>query len=126
MSYVIYNKQDNSVAIITSIEEESISSFYANFVRSIGGDESHYGMLQTNDHKVHTNKITVRDGSIIIGASLGPFEQLTPSEAEELRAQNEVLQLALAESIEKQEIDKVNNQIALAELVETLIIKGVL
>lgn len=49
-----------------------------------------------------------------------------PSETELLKQENAVLQLALADTIEKQEIDKISNQIALAEVIETLTIKGVL
>lgn len=44
----------------------------------------------------------------------------------EFKRENEILQMALAEAIEKQEIDKITNQLALAELMETLTIKGVL
>lgn len=43
-----------------------------------------------------------------------------------LEQEKTTLQLALAESIEKQETDKVNNQLALAELIETLSMKGVI
>ncbi|MCK1999387.1 hypothetical protein MPH47_19520 [Psychrobacillus psychrodurans] len=49
-----------------------------------------------------------------------------PTEIELLQQENLVLQLALAETIEKQETDKINNQIALAELVEKLTLQGVL
>lgn len=49
-----------------------------------------------------------------------------PTEIEVLQRENLMLQLALAETIEKQETDKLNSQLAVAELVETLIIKGVL
>ncbi|MEH7522025.1 hypothetical protein V7149_01880 [Bacillus sp. JJ1503] len=52
-----------------------------------------------------------------------------PTSEERIKALEEErlgLQLALAESIEKQEIDKINNQLAMAELIETLTIKGVL
>lgn len=53
-------------------------------------------------------------------------EPTPPTDIELLQQENLILQLALAETIEKQETDKINNQIALAELLETLIIKGVL
>ena len=126
MSYIIYNKQDNSVAIITSIGKENISNFFINFVNSIGKDMDTFGILQTDDPKVHTHNIAIEDNTIILGDSLVYLEPLTPSEADKLKENNKQLQIALAEFIEKEETDKVNNQIALAELVETLIIKGVL
>lgn len=44
----------------------------------------------------------------------------------ELELQNKELMLALAESAEIQQQDKINNQIAVAELVETLMSKGVI
>lgn len=49
-----------------------------------------------------------------------------PSVIELLKQENAILQLAIAETIEKQEVDKINNQIALAEVIESLTIKGVL
>lgn len=48
------------------------------------------------------------------------------SEIEILKQENAILQLALAETIEKQELNQVQNQVALAEVIETLYIKGVL
>lgn len=53
-------------------------------------------------------------------------EPQPPSEIEMLKQENAILQLALAETIEKQEIDQVHNQVALAEVIESLIAKGVL
>ncbi|SEM12495.1 hypothetical protein SAMN04487786_1080 [Paenisporosarcina quisquiliarum] len=53
-------------------------------------------------------------------------EPQPPTEIELLQQENLILQLALAETIEKQETDKINNQIALAELVEKLTLQGVL
>ena len=60
-----------------------------------------------------------------------PEEPIVPNvplsvEVESLKQSEMILQIALAETIEKQETDKINNQIALAELVETLTIQGVL
>lgn len=44
----------------------------------------------------------------------------------ELEKQNKELMLALAESAEIQQQDKINNQLAVAELVETLMAKEVI
>lgn len=144
MYYIIYNKQDNNIAVITSLPEESISAYFTNFVKGIGGNESSYGTIQTNDSRIFSHKITVDNGSLVIGEIDVPVIPVSPSEAEELREKNMALQLALAEAVEKQEkdkvtnqlaiaellekqeVDKINNQIALAEVIETLTIKGVL
>ena len=44
----------------------------------------------------------------------------------ELELQNKELMLALAESAETQQQDRINNQLAVAELVEVLMAKGVI
>lgn len=144
MYYIIYNKQDNNIAVITSLPEESISTYFTNFVKGIGGNESSYGTIQTNDSRIFSHKITVDKGSILIGEIDTPTVPMIPSEADELREKNMALQLALAEAVEKQEkdkvtnqlaiaellekqeVDKLANQLALAEMIETLTIKGVL
>lgn len=51
---------------------------------------------------------------------------LLRKENEELKVENNELKLALAESAEAQQRDKIENQLAIAELVETLTTKGVL
>lgn len=55
-----------------------------------------------------------------------PYQVPLSEKVASLEQESMILQLALAETIEKQEVDKVGNQVAMAELVETLIIKGVL
>jgi len=52
-------------------------------------------------------------------------EQLR-QENEEIKVENQELKIALAESVEVQQQDKILNQLALAELVETITIKEVL
>lgn len=144
MAYVIYNKQDNTIAVITSVAEDGFSAYFTNFVRGIGADESSLGTIQTNDNRVFSHKIKVDNGSLVIGEIDVPVIPVSPSEAEELREKNMALQLALAEAVEKQEkdkvtnqlaiaellekqeVDKLTNQLALAEMIETLTIKGVL
>ncbi|UXJ67796.1 hypothetical protein [Lysinibacillus fusiformis] len=54
------------------------------------------------------------------------YEEMPKSEIEILRDENRDLKIALAESVEAQQQDKIENQIAIAELVETLTNKGVL
>lgn len=54
------------------------------------------------------------------------YEEVPKSEIEILRDENRDLKLALAESVEAQQQDKIENQLAIAELVETLQNKGVL
>lgn len=50
----------------------------------------------------------------------------TPEERQRAEQEKLELQIALAEAIEKQETDKLNNQLAVAELTELLMQKGVL
>ncbi|MEE3805468.1 hypothetical protein V2H29_00730 [Lysinibacillus fusiformis] len=54
------------------------------------------------------------------------YEEVPKSEIEILRDENRDLKLALAESVEAQQQGKIENQLAIAELVETLTTKGVL
>ncbi len=54
------------------------------------------------------------------------YEEMPKSEIEILRDENRDLKIALAESVEAQQQDKIENQLAIAELVETLTNKGVL
>ncbi|MFI2132917.1 hypothetical protein ACH434_23160 [Lysinibacillus fusiformis] len=54
------------------------------------------------------------------------YEEMPKSEIEILRDENRDLKIALAESVEAQQQDKIENQLAIAELVETLQTKGVL
>ncbi len=54
------------------------------------------------------------------------YQDMPKSEIEILRDENRDLKIALAESVEAQQQDKIVNQLAIAELVETLQIKGVL
>ncbi|WP_217580435.1 hypothetical protein [Lysinibacillus sp. GbtcB16] len=54
------------------------------------------------------------------------YEEVPKSEIEILRDENRDLKIALAESVEAQQQDKIENQLAIAELVETLTTKGVL
>lgn len=57
----------------------------------------------------------------------GTGRPLTPEERiAVLEKEKDFLQIALAESIEKQETDKISSQLAIAELTEALIFKGVL
>lgn len=63
--------------------------------------------------------------------SLGLPEKVFPGETdkermERLDNEKKVLQAALAETIEKQESDRVKNQLAMAELLEKLTLKGVI
>ncbi|MFJ7919982.1 hypothetical protein ACIQ6U_09505 [Lysinibacillus fusiformis] len=54
------------------------------------------------------------------------YAEMPKSEIEILRDENRDLKIALAESVEAQQQDKIENQLAIAELVETLTTKGVL
>ncbi|PIJ99965.1 hypothetical protein [Lysinibacillus sphaericus] len=54
------------------------------------------------------------------------YEEAPKSEIEVLRDENRDLKIALGESVEAQQQDKIENQLAIAELVETLTTKGVL
>jgi len=54
------------------------------------------------------------------------YAEMPKSEIEILRDENRDLKIALAESVEAQRQDKIENQLAIAELVETLQTKGVL
>ena len=112
------------------------TSILVNYVVSqFGGNKDDYGLFRLHDiedaetvNKTFTHEYTIQDGQVVFGAEiiLPEPEPRPPSELELLKQENMTLQIALAETIEKQETDKINNQIALAELVETLIIQGVL
>ncbi|QTB25196.1 hypothetical protein [Lysinibacillus sphaericus] len=54
------------------------------------------------------------------------YQDMPKSEIDILRDENRDLKIALAESVEAQQQDKIQNQLAIAELVETLTTKGVL
>ncbi|WP_258954705.1 hypothetical protein [Lysinibacillus fusiformis] len=54
------------------------------------------------------------------------YAEMPKSEIEILRDENRDLKIALAESVEAQQQDKIENQLAIAEVVETLTTKGVL
>ncbi len=54
------------------------------------------------------------------------YQDMPKSEIDILRDENRDLKIALAESVEAQQQDKLENQLAIAELVETLQTKGVL
>lgn len=54
------------------------------------------------------------------------YAEMPKSEIEILRDENRDLKIALAESVEAQQQDKIENQLAIAELVETLQTKGIL
>lgn len=104
-------------------------------VEQLGGTEEDYGVFRLHDEenkeiveKTFTHDYTIQNGEIVFGAEeiIPEPEPQPPTEIELLKQENLALQLALAETIEKQETDKINNQIALAELVEKLTLQGVL
>ena len=114
---------------------EDPSMLVASLVTQLGGVPSDYGIFRLHDindletvAKTSTHSFKIVNNKIEFGVEIvkPEPEQRPPTEIEILQQENLILQLALAETIEKQEIDKINNQIALAELVETLIIQGVL
>lgn len=81
------------------------------------------------DKQTSQGYVLIREENLLEGNYLVFGEPRDPTPEERIKALEEErlgLQLALAESIEKQEIDKINNQLALADLVETLTMKGVL
>lgn len=67
----------------------------------------------------------ITEGNFLLFGKEEPALQ-PPTEIELLKQENATIQLALAETIEKQETDQVHNQVALAEVIETLYTKGVL
>lgn len=135
---LVFRKTDDFI-----VNQEMISSFfsketfdttkmYEEIVSQLGGVKSDYSEVWIEDeediNKTFTHDFTIQNGKVVFGTEkpIPEPEPQPPSEIELLQQENLTLQLALAETIEKQETDKINNQIALAELVETLIIQGVL
>ncbi|WP_313803630.1 hypothetical protein [Cytobacillus sp.] len=140
MHIIIYRKSDGQ-----SLLQETASSFFTqetydsthnieHVVKTHGGVKEDYSEIRLVDEtiiqKTVTHEFTIVNGEIVFGAEKvieAPPKEPTPDERiKALEEERLGLQLALAESIEKQEIDKINNQLALAELVETLTMKGVL
>lgn len=95
-----------------------------NVFPNYGGTKNDYAVIETD---IEMPILIMQSGEILaIERPVPEPEPQPPSEIEVLKQENAVLQLAIAETIEKQEVDKINNQIALAEVIETLTIKGVL
>jgi hypothetical protein len=140
MELIIYRKSDGR-----PLAQEGITSFYTqdtydsthiyeHIIEKFKGEKEDYSEIWLEDEliiqKTFTHEYTIQNDELVFGEEK-TFEDApqVPTPEERIKALEEerlYLQLALAESIEKQEIDKVNNQLALAELVETLTIKGVL
>lgn len=85
-------------------------------------DEERENIIKANKSKYLIEERNISNGNFLVFTSVKPLEV----EVGELKQEKSTLQLALAETIEKQEIDKVNNQLALADLLETLIKREVL
>ncbi|WP_419392873.1 hypothetical protein [Cytobacillus praedii] len=139
-TFIIYRKSDGEPVLQEglpsnfTIETYDTSYSLNRIVDHCGGVKGDYGLLWVKDeniiNKTYTHEFTIQDGKIVFGVEkVVDDSPKKPTPEERIKALEEerlYLQLALAESIEKQEIDKINNQLALAELVETLTIKGVL
>ena len=85
-------------------------------IPSFGGKEEDYGFIEADEKtykKLSDYHFTIVDGEIVFGEKKIKEDQpQEPTPEERIKALEEErlgLQLALAESIEKQEIDKINN-----------------
>ncbi|MFZ4199247.1 hypothetical protein [Lysinibacillus sp. NPDC056220] len=90
-----------------------------------------YGKYRSDFEIANSWKVDLKTGKVLF--EYPKFEMpiseqihLLRHENEELKVENQVLKIALAESAEVQQHDKMLNQLALAELVETLTTKEVL
>ncbi|MEK3730545.1 MULTISPECIES: hypothetical protein [unclassified Lysinibacillus] len=90
-----------------------------------------YGQYRSDFEIANSWKVDLKIGQVVF--EYPKFETpmseqllLLRQENEKLKVENKELKLALAESAEAQQQDKIQNQLAIAELVETLTTKGVL
>lgn len=80
-------------------------------------------LLLGNADKRLIEEQNISDGNFLIFTD-EPYAPDVNQRVSTLEQDKSILELALAESIEKQETDRVTNQLVVAELIEALTIKG--
>lgn len=90
-----------------------------------------FGQFQSDFQTARSWQVDVKTRQILFeypsySTPLSTMVEQLQQENEELKVENKELKLALAESAEAQQQDKIENQLAIAEVVETLTTKGVL
>jgi len=90
-----------------------------------------YGQYRSDFEIANSWKVDLKTGQVlfeypIFDIPLSEQLQRLVTENEKIKAENKELKLALAESVEAQQQDKIENQLAIAELAELIATKEVL
>ncbi|NOG29051.1 hypothetical protein [Lysinibacillus fusiformis] len=126
-------EQNNASAVETTKEQDFImfDVLSARNPEAVDFIQLLYGQYRSDFEIANSWKVDLKTGQILF--EYPKFETpiseqllLLREANEELKVENKDLKLALAESVEAQQQDKIENQLAIAELVETLTTKEVL
>jgi|GEM_PF-1382001 len=124
-------EQNNASAVATTKEQDFImfDVLSARNPEAVDFIQLSYGQYRSDFEIANSWKIDLKTGQVLFEypkfeTSISEQIHLLRQENEELKVENQELKLALAESAEAQQQDKILNQLALAELVETLTTKG--
>ncbi|KMY28301.1 hypothetical protein ACZ11_24040 [Lysinibacillus xylanilyticus] len=126
--------EQNAVGAMETTKEQDFIMFYVLQARNpsaVDFIQLPYGQYRSDFKIANSWKVDLKTGQVLF--EYPKFEtpiseqiHLLRQENEELKVENKDLKLALAESVEAQQPDKLENQLAVAELVEILTNKGVL
>lgn len=126
-------EQNNASAVATTKEQDFImfDVLSARNPEAVDFIQLSYGQYRNDFEIANSWKVDLNTGQVLF--EYPKFETpisdqllLLQQENEELKVENKELKLALAELAEAQQQDKIENQLAIAEVVETLQTQGVL
>lgn len=124
----------NHVNAVETTKEQDIIMFDVLGARNpeiIDFIQLEFGQYQSDFQTARSWRVNMETRQIlfeypIFSTPLSTMVEQLQQENEELKVENKELKLAIAESAEVQQQEKLENQLAVAELVETLTNKGVL
>ncbi|MFF2795399.1 hypothetical protein [Lysinibacillus xylanilyticus] len=126
-------EKNNFGAVETTKEQDFImfDVLQARNPETIDFIQLEFGQYQSDFQTARSWKVEVKTRQVLFeypsfSTPLSTMVEQLQQESEKLKVKNKELKLALAESAEAQQQDKIENQLAIAELVETLTNKEVL
>ncbi|MFE3573954.1 hypothetical protein [Lysinibacillus sp. NPDC059133] len=124
--------EQNNVDAVETTKEQDFIMFGVLSVRNpemVNFIQLPYGQYRSDFEIANSWKVDIKTGQLlfdypIFDIPLSEQLQRLVSENEKLKEENKTLMLALAESAEAQQQDKIENQLAIAELAELIATKG--
>ncbi|MEB2301753.1 hypothetical protein LAV72_19295 [Lysinibacillus xylanilyticus] len=125
------NSNDNAVQTTKEQDFAMYPVLQARDQEAVGFIQLEFGQYRSDFQTARSWQVDVETRQILFeyprfSVPLSTIVEQLQQENEELKVENKELKLAIAESAEVQQRDKIENQLAVAELVETLTNKEVL